>query len=223
LGVSLCGGHAEITAGLTRPILVGQMLGEVSKDQLVIPEKIKPGDVILLTKGIAIEGTAILATEKENVLTDKMDINMIARAKSFLDDPGISIVKDALTVCQTAEIHGMHDPTEGGIMTGLWELAQVCNLGLYIERETISVFPETTAVCDILGLDPLGLIASGALLIVIDRKDADKVISSLSDERISCRIIGEILPSENRLYMHDRNKMILIKPFPRDEITKVLS
>ncbi len=223
LDVSLCGGHAEITSGLTRPILIGQMLGEVSKDRLVIPEKIKPGDVILLTKGIAIEGTAILAAEKENVLKDKIDIATIRRAKAFLDDPGISIVKEALTVCQTADIHGLHDPTEGGIMTGLWELAQVSNLSLSINRESISIFPETTAVCDILGLDPLGLIASGALLIVIDPKDADKVISSLSDEDIPCRIIGEMLPAEKKSSMHDRAKRIPIKPFLRDEITKALS
>lgn len=223
LDISLCGGHVEITAGLDRPILVGQMLGEASKNQLVTPDRIKPGDVVLMTKAIAIEGTAILAAEKEDVISQKMDRERIIRAKGFLDDPGISVVKDALTACETATIHGMHDPTEGGILTGLWELAQSCNLGLCIEREAIVIYPETAALCDIFDLDPLGLIASGTLLIVTDPADADRVISSLSDASIPCRVIGEMLPPEKGLFINARNKTMPLKPFARDEIARIFS
>lgn len=223
LNVSLCGGHVEITANLDRPILVGQMLGEVSKDRLVTPERIKPGDVVLMTKSVAIEGTAILATEKEEVVSHNMDRDRIIHAKEFLDDPGISVVKDAAIACQAATIHGMHDPTEGGILTGLWELSQSCTLGLRINKEAITVYPETMTLCQLFDLDPLGLIASGTLLIVIDSEHADQVISSLRDASIPCRMIGEMVPREKGLSIHDGNKSIPLKPFVRDEITKIFS
>lgn len=223
LNVSLCGGHVEITANLDRPILVGQMLGEVPKDRLVTPERIKPGDVVLMTKSIAIEGTAILAAEKEGVISRKMERDSIIRAKGFLDDPGISVVKDATIACQAAEIHGMHDPTEGGILTGLWELSQSCHLGLQIDKKAITIYPETVTFCRLFGLDPMGLIASGTLLIVTDPEHAEQVISSLRYASIPCRIIGKMLPSEKGLSIHDGNKSLPLKPFIRDEITKIFS
>ncbi len=223
LDISLCGGHAEITAGLERPILVGQMLGEASKDRLVTSDRIRPGDVVLMTKAIAIEGTAILAAEKEDAISQKMARDRIICARGFLDDPGISVVRDALTACEAAKIHGMHDPTEGGILTGLWELAQSCNLGICIEKEAVAIYSETAALCDIFDLDPLGLIASGTLLIVTDPADADRVISSLSDASIPCRVIGEMLSPGKGSFINARNKTMPLKPFARDEITKIFS
>lgn len=222
LGITLCGGHTEITSGLERPILVGQMLGEVLKDRLIRTERVVPGDAVLLTQGIAVEGTAILAMERGELLSDRIDIDLISRAKGFLDNPGISVVKAARVAHQAADIHGMHDPTEGGVATGLWELAQVSGLGLKINGDAVTVFPETQAFCELLDLDPWGLIASGSLLVVVDKKDVEKVISALSTEKIPCRVIGQVMPVEEGLTVSQVGKEFPLKVFERDELAKVV-
>ncbi|MCX5909625.1 MAG: AIR synthase related protein [Deltaproteobacteria bacterium] len=120
LDVVFCGGHTEITLGLERPMVIGQMLGETAKEKLVNPQKISPGDEILLTKGIAIEGTALIARERKNQLSH-LGKEAIKRCRNFLRNPGISIVPEARTANEVAEIHAFHDPTEGGLATGLHE------------------------------------------------------------------------------------------------------
>ncbi|MFH1943399.1 MAG: AIR synthase family protein [bacterium] len=222
LDVTLCGGHTEITAGLTRPILVGQMMGEVVKDRLVMPSRIVPGDAVLLTQGIAIEGTAILAAEKGEVLSDSIDSGLISRARGFLDDPGISVVRAALTACAAVDVHGMHDPTEGGIATGLWELAQACGHGLRIDEDAVPVFPETEAFGKVLGLDVWGLIASGALLIVVAAGESERAISALSEEGIPCTRVGSVVSAEEGLSIVRGGKKMPLRPFARDELARIL-
>ena len=180
LGVTLCGGHTEITPGLDRPIVAGQMLGEVEKEQLVRKQRICPGDVVLLTRGVALEGTAILAREKAEQLAGRVDATVLGRARDLLFRPGISVVADALAAAAAASVHGMHDPTEGGLQGGLYELAQAAGVGLAVERARIPVLPETAALCRALELDPLRLIASGSLLIVVAEPDVDRVQQALA-------------------------------------------
>ncbi|MHC4455110.1 MAG: AIR synthase related protein, partial [Planctomycetota bacterium] len=123
LGVFLCGGHTEITQGLDRPMVSGHMLGEVDKGKLVANSNAKVGDEIILTKAIAIEGMALLAREREKELTAKYGNLFVKRVQNYLHDPGISVVKEAIIANQAADIHAMHDPTEGGLASGLLELA----------------------------------------------------------------------------------------------------
>ena len=222
LSVTLIGGHTEITSGLDRPILIGQMLGEVSKDGLVRMERVTPGNTVLLTQGVAVEGTAILALEKGEELSSRIDVALIDRAKTFHDDPGISVVKAALTASRTARVHGMHDPTEGGIATALWELGQSARCGLNIDGNSIPVFPETRAFCDVLGIDPWGLISSGALLIVVDAQDVDAVRRALVSIDIPCESIGKIVPKEEGLTIRRGNAYEPLEPFERDELAKIL-
>jgi hydrogenase maturation factor len=222
LNVTLCGGHTEITTGIDRPILVGQMLGEVKKDRLVSLEKIESGDVVLLTQGIAIEGTAILASAKREVLLKTTNAQMLSQASALREDPGISVVKAALTACRSANIHGMHDPTEGGIVTALWELGQASRQGMRIESEAIPILAETRHFCDILDIDPFGLISSGALLIVVRPEDSESVISSLSTARIPCTRIGRIVPEDEGLTISRGGKFVPLQPLKRDELIKVI-
>lgn len=216
LGVTLCGGHTEVTAGLDQPVVVGQMLGEVRKDCLVRKESVRPGDAVLLTKGIAIEGTAILAREKPETLRGAFGSPAaLERARNLLFDPGISVVAEALAAVEAAPgaVHGMHDPTEGGLAGGLYELAAAARCGLAVERAAIPVLPETRAVCDTLGLDPLRLIASGALLIAVAQEAAAVVAA-----RTGAVKIGEIRPAEEGLRL-DSEPLT----FPEeDEITRTL-
>jgi hydrogenase expression/formation protein HypE len=146
IGVSLVGGHTEITHGLDRPIVVGAMLGEAAHEQLVIPSGARPGDAILLTKGIAVEGTAIMAREKANELRE-FDAAFLERCRNFLTEPGLSVVRDAAIATSAGRVHAMHDPTEGGLATGLYELAQASGLGLMIEADAVPVYLETQALC----------------------------------------------------------------------------
>lgn len=180
LNITLCGGHTEISYNIDRPIVIGHMLGEVKKDKLVVNSNAKPGDDLLLTKGIAIEGTAIIARKKETVIQKEFGDRLLKRAQAFIDRPGLSVVADALVANKTARIHAMHDPTEGGIATGILELAKASGTGVVIDAEKILCYEETKQICRLFDIQPLGLIASGALLIALDPKDTKAVIAILA-------------------------------------------
>jgi len=222
IDVALCGGHTEITYGLDRPVAVGVMLGEVEKERLVSTRDIRPGDSIILTKGIAVEGTAILAREKAAELRSHLPEAFLKRCRGFLHDPGISVLPEAQVATTAARVHAMHDPTEGGLATALRELAVAGRVGLRIQRDAIQVLPETEALCTQLGLDPLGLIASGALLIATAPSATDRVMEALASEGIQASIIG--IATDNP------DELILIGPeggeeplpeFPRDELARL--
>ena len=221
LGVTLIGGHTEVTYDLPRPIAVGAMLGEVGKDEVVMTSGARPGDAIVLTKGIAIEGTALLAREASTQLRQAgVDGEVIDRAKELLSTPGISVVQDAVAACRTATVHSMHDPTEGGLATGLLEVATAADVGLMIDAERIPVLPECRVVCDALGLDPLGLIGSGALLATLDPEDATKLIGALAEEGIDAREIGRVTPPEEGLRLRTEEGVVDLPTFERDELAR---
>ncbi|HAM52168.1 MAG TPA: hydrogenase expression/formation protein, partial [Nitrospiraceae bacterium] len=142
IGVSLCGGHTEITPGVERVIIAGAMIGEVKKDGLITTSGAKTGDDILLTKAIAVEGTSVIARRKGKDLEAVFGTGFVQQCKGFIERPGISILKDADIAGRYGEIHSMHDPTEGGLATGLFELASAADVGLIVEEERIPVFPE---------------------------------------------------------------------------------
>ncbi|MBI5968596.1 MAG: hydrogenase expression/formation protein [Deltaproteobacteria bacterium] len=220
LGVVLCGGHTEITGGLDRPIIVGQMLGEVERAKLIVPERACPGDDILLTKGIAIEGTALIARERGE-LQQYLDEDFLRRCRNFLKDPGISVVREARIASRVAEVHAMHDPTEGGLATGLHELAWAAGVGMRVEMEKIFILPETALLCQEFKLDPLGLIASGALLLVAPTEESSKIIAALAAEGIPVSVIGKIGESEEGIKLLKQGKVEDLPLFKRDEVARL--
>ncbi|MBI1745079.1 MAG: hydrogenase expression/formation protein [Acidobacteria bacterium] len=222
LNIVLCGGHTEITLGLDRPIIVGLMLGEARKRDLVRKARVRPGDRVLLARGLAIEGTALLARERGAELTKAFGQSFVRQAAHLLMRPGISVVKAATIARRSADIKAMHDPTEGGLLAALHELAQVCGVGLRIDATRIPILNETQRVCRHFGLDPLGLLASGALLIIASRADARRVISGLSRQAIDCSDIGETTrPEQGKLLISGTTRR-KIQPPAADEITKAL-
>ena len=221
LGISLCGGHTEVTYGLDRPIVVGQMLGEVAREQLVASSGAQVGDVILLTKGIAVEGTAIIARERGPELIDEYPADFLARCRNFLRKPGISVLPEARIAVRTAQVHAMHDPTEGGLATGLWELAQASGVGLRIDKAAIPILPETAALCARYGLNPLGTIASGALILALAPEDVQPVITALKSEGIPATAIGEVAPSEEGLALITEDEIQTLPRFEPDEISRL--
>ncbi len=221
LGIAICGGHTEVTHGLERPIVVGQMLGIISKGGLIRSSGARPGDHILLTKGIAVEATSLLAREKEIELLSILDKNFIDRCKGFLDTPGISVLKEAEIATNIGGIHAMHDPTEGGIATGLHELAMSAGVGLEIWADSIGVFPETRAICEFFGLDPFGAIASGALVLAIEPSLSEKIMNAFRSEGIDCFYIGIIKEKSEGLIMIKNSRKLPLSRFDQDEISKV--
>ena len=222
LDITLCGGHTEITHGLHRPIVVGQMLGDVSHDGFLRGADARAGDVIILTKGIAVEGTALIAREKPASLGEVMDEKELTRCAGFLRDPGISVVKDARLALEAGEVHALHDPTEGGVATGLWELAEAANLGLRVDRDKLPILPECARMCRHLGLDPVGLIASGSLLIAAPGEHAAAIIDRLRGEHIAATVIGELVGVEEGRCLRGADGTLAPLPqFPRDELTRL--
>jgi hydrogenase expression/formation protein HypE len=223
LGIALCGGHTEITAGLRRPIVVGQMLGEVEKPELIRKESQQPGDLIILTRGVAIEGTAILARAKGVELRKKVGRAAVSRAKRWLLDPGISVIQDARLAVQSGEIHAMHDPTEGGLLSGLAEIAQAGRVGLRLWKDKIPVLPETRAFSRALRFDPLALIASGALLVVAAPNSVPSLLLAYARQGIAATVIGEILPQQEGILVVANVRATPLRVPKRDEIARLLS
>ena len=222
LGITLCGGHTEITVGLDRPIVVGQMLGEVEPEKLVRKERQRPGDLIILTKGVAIEGTTLLAREMAETLRGKVAPKQLKQAQRLLTNPGISVVRDARLALAHGEVHALHDPTEGGVLTGLVELARAGRVGLRVWKEKIPVLPETRLLARVLEFDPLGLLASGALLIVAERDSTPRIVNALRRHRIAARIIGEVTkPKEGITIVTNGRARPIVLP-ARDEIARLL-
>ena len=222
LEVALVGGHTEVTRGIDRPIIAGTMLGEVAKDRLVTTGGAQVGDAIVLTKGVPLEGAAILAREKgAEALARGVRPAMVRKAKAFLRSPGISILPEAEIACELASVHAMHDPTEGGIATALHELATAAGVGLRIDHDRITVLPEGRALCEAFGLDPLGTLASGSLLMTLGAAEAGIVIHALAREQIDSHFIGQVVPREQGVMLVEGTRQWPLPTFPRDEIARL--
>lgn len=222
LGIVLCGGHTEVTYGLERPIAVGCLLGEVEKGDLVRTGGAEVGDDVILTKGIAIEGTAILAREAKERLTGLVDAELLERGRQFLYDPGISVLEDARIAVQAGRVHAMHDPTEGGLATGLWELAHAAGRGIVVDLGHVHFFEETMSFCRALGLDPLGLIASGALLLAVEAGDSAQIVAALKAQGIDAAVIGRVVDGPVMVQARGDGGMNPLPIFEQDELTRVL-
>jgi len=222
LGITLCGGHTEVTEGLSRPIVVGHMLGEVEKSKLVRKERQRPGDFVILTRGIALEGTAILAREKAGELTSRLGKAVVRRAQRLLFRPGISVVEAALIAIRYGEIHAMHDPTEGGLLSGLYELAQAGRVGLRLWKERVPVLPETRALREVLDFDPFALIASGALLVVASAASTPGLLRAYARRKIPATVIAEVCHESKGLQMIEGGRVRPLHVPARDEIARLL-
>jgi len=222
LDVALVGGHTEITHGLDRPIVAGTMLGEVARDRLVTTAGARVGDAVVMTKGVPLEGAAIIAREKEaEALARGIRPAVVRKAKGFLRAPGLSVLPEAEIACELARVHAMHDPTEGGIATALHELAEAAGVGLRIDADRILVLPEGRQLCEAFGLDPLGTIASGALLMTLAPADAGIVIHALAREAIDCHFIGQVVPRADGVTLVEGGRRWPLPHFAQDQITKL--
>jgi hydrogenase expression/formation protein HypE len=221
LGITLAGGHTEITYGLTRPLVIGLMLGETTPGKVVRTAGARVGDDLILTKGIAIEATAIIATEMRPALLKRFSEDNLNAYANFLHQPGLSVVKDAAVAMRVGGVHAMHDPTEGGVAGGLHELAEAAGVGLEIFAEALPYLPETIALCQYFDLNPLGVIASGALLIAADPAFSGQITAALGQVGIAAHLIGRVRSPEYGRQLVGLNGMRPLPVFARDEIARL--
>jgi hydrogenase maturation factor len=181
----------------------------------------RPGDDILLTKGIVIEGTAIIAREKYQDLRKRgYDEEFIRRCMDFLYEPGISVVKDALLANQF-EIHSMHDPTEGGLATGLYEMARASGVGMIIYGDKIDLLSDSQRLCAEYGLDPLGTITSGTLILAADRENSKKVLKVYLNSGVRASMVGKVKEKSFGIKILKDGRKSDLKWSEKDEITGI--
>jgi len=212
LDMAIIGGHSEITPDLNRPIIVGCAMGVAEDGKYVTSGGSKPGDKLILTKGAGIEGTAILASEAYDRLRKKMDESLLQSAVKFYDK--ISVVKDAVLAFNVGGVNAMHDPTEGGVVGGIHEMADAANLGVKVFVDKIPMARETLEICNHFHIDPLQLISSGALLISASPRSAEKILEELEAHNIQAAVIGEFLenPKERLLVSDGGATTELVRP-----------
>ena len=228
--IALCGGHTEVTPAVTQPVVIGQMMGVTHKSALFTSTDASVGDVLILTKGIGIEATAIIAREREDQLRETCDAQFVEQAKNYLMDPGISVLKDAQIAIATGGVHAMHDVTEGGVTTAVYELATAAALGVSVYSDKLLGNPPvlygniTRTLCDMFGLNPLGIISSGAMLIASEPEKGETICQALGRAGINADIIGKFLPPEHGLWLEDATGAQQPLPiFETDEIAKLFS
>ncbi len=219
-----CGGHTELTVGLDRPILVGLMLGEAEKNRLLHKKLIQEGDQILLAKPIPIEATAIISREKVHEIRQAFSDDFLQRCQQVLHDPGLGVGLAARTAQEAGEVHGLHDITEGGLATALHEVSRAAGLGLQVRYDDIPFLPEGKLLCDHFGLDPLGCIGSGSLLIICCNDSLNNILNALDRAGISAACIGSMLGPEDGVAIAAGDEPYQRLPvFNQDEIIKILA
>jgi hydrogenase expression/formation protein HypE len=215
IGVEIVGGHTEVTPGIDRPIVVVSAIGRAPHDRYVSAGGGRPGDALLLTKSAGIEGTAILATDLASRMRGMVDEDTLARARTFIDR--ISVVPEGRIGARCAAT-AMHDVTEGGVLTGVWELADASRCGLRLDADAVPVAPETQAICVALDADPLALISSGAMLIGV--ANPGPMQAELEAAGINSAVIGTLTERE-RLVIRGGRTLDLVPP-DRDELWRLL-
>jgi len=222
LRVTLVGGHTEVTNAVTRPVVAGCLLGECPKGRLLTTAGAKIGDAIILTKGIPIEAVSVLARERTARIRRRYSTSFLNRCRRYLHDPGLSVVRDAELALAVGGVHAMHDPTEGGLSTALYELAEAAKVGVRVDERAVRVLPEGARLCAHFGIDPWGAIASGALLVCASSARAAAIVKRLTASGIEASRIGTVMPPRYgvRLVRDGRSR-----PVPRfrvDEIARLL-
>lgn len=218
LDITIIGGHTEITNTVNVPILIATMFGKLKSKKIISAASARPGDRLIMTKTAAIESTAIIAREKSDILRKNgFSHTKIKKCGNLLFAPGISIIPEA-KIAAEAGCSGMHDATEGGIISAVWELTQASKVKIELDIDAISILPETKEACKLFHINPLRSISSGSLLITIAHKKADNMLDRLKKANIHAKVIGKVTKGKSSLINSKSNKTL--KPC-QDQITKI--
>ena len=211
----IMGGHTEVSAVVNQPLVSVTGVGKVKKGEMVATSGLKPGQDLVVTKWIGLEGSAIVASEKEQELKEKLPSELVETAKSFADL--LSVVDDA-KVAMKVGVSAMHDVTEGGIFGALWEMAEASGVGLDIDLKKIPIRQETIEICEVYDINPYLLISSGAMLIGTDH--GSRLVEELTRAGIHASVIGYAVEGRDRIVRNGDEKRFL-EPPKTDELYKV--
>lgn len=215
-GIQIIGGHTEVTKAVNQPIVTVTGLGKVKKGLLVETRSAKPGQDILVTKWIGLEGTSIIAKECEQQLISRYSNTFMEAAKNM--DQYLSVLPESRIAVQHG-VSAMHDVTEGGIFGALWEMAEASNVGLEIFLKKIPVKQETIEICEFFEINPYELISSGCMLIATN--DGTGLLHKLEKAGISGAIIGKATEGKDRVLLNEGERRFL-EPPKTDELYKVI-
>lgn len=216
LNIQTVGGHTEVTKAVNQPIITVTGIGKVKKDRIVTTSGAQVGDDVVITKSIALEGTSIIAKEKEDVLLQRFSPAFVERAKGFFGN--ISVIPEAYIAADFG-VTSMHDVTEGGIFGALWEVAEASGKGLEIDLKSIPIRQETVEICEVFGLNPYGLISSGSMLITTGR--GHDLVRELAKAGIEASVVGKVTAGNDRVVINEDEKRFL-EPPKSDELYKLV-
>ncbi len=216
LNLEVIGGHTEITKAVNQPIVTVTGVGKMKRDNMIKTAGAGVGQEIVMTKWAGLEGTAIIACEKEEELITKYAPSFIENAKQFINH--ISVVPEAM-VARAVGVTSMHDVTEGGIFGALWEIGAASKVGLEVDLKKILLKQETVEICEFYDLNPYMLISSGCMLIITDK--ANLLVDRLKSEGIAASVIGRITEGNDRIIINDEERRYL-EPPKSDELYKVM-
>ncbi len=218
-GVEIIGGHTEVTPSVNQPVIVSTAIGKVVADGYQKGDDIAEGDVIMVTKSVGLEGTSILAKERGEMLSGVLSEEERERAMGFLDQ--VSVVKEGVAAAKVGT-HGMHDITEGGLLGAVWEMCQIAGLGAEVYEEAIPMEPETAKVCQRFGIDPLRLISSGSMMIIVPAGLEKAMQEVMADSNVNITTVGKIMPEEFGVKLRRGESLENVEPPTTDELYKAL-
>ncbi len=216
LNMQILGGHTEVTRAVNQVVVSVTGVGKARKDSLISTAGARPGMDILVTKWIGLEGSSIIAKEKESELLTRYPQKMIDEAKDF--DKLLSVVTEGCIAAKFG-VAAMHDVTEGGIFGALWEIAEASKVGLEVELLKIPVKQETIEICEFFGINPYELISSGSMLMAA--KDGNGLVAELAKHGVKATIIGKATDSNDRILINEEERRFL-EPPKLDELYKVV-
>ncbi len=214
--VQVMGGHTEVTKAVRQPIITVTGVGKAKKGREIRTGGARPGDDIVVTKWIGLEGSSIIAKEKEEELLKRFSLDFVDSAKKF--DEMISVVDDAMTAVEHG-VHAMHDVTEGGIFGSLWEMGESSKVGLEIDLRAIPIKQETVEICNHFDINPYGLISSGSMLIAAE--DGTGLVRKLKEKGINAVVVGKATEGNDRVLLNNGERRFLTPP-ETDELYKVI-
>lgn len=211
---TVLGGHTEVVRGITQPIITITGAGIADQENDISSGNAKPGMDVIVTKWIGLEGTAILANEKEEALGQRYSQPFINKAKNFLDY--ISIQSEAAVAAKSG-VGAMHDISQGGIFAALWEMAESAGVGLEIDLKKIPIRQETVEICEFFDLNPYKILSGGSLLIAAE--DGNTLVRELERIGVSAVIVGKTTDSNDRVLLCEDERRFLELP-QTDELHK---
>lgn len=221
VGATVIGGHTEVTPNLSFNIVVTTAIG-IGK-RIIRTGDAKEGDLLVMTKECALEGTAILSSELDDRLrSEGLRRETLERARRFIEE--ISVLKESMIASSVDGVHSMHDPTEGGILGGVQEIAIASRLGFRIYEDRVPIREETLQICRALDLDPLRLISSGSLLIAVERNASAELISAIERAGVRASVIGELTDRKSGMVVFRRDGRLEDASEPvLDELWRIMS